>query len=59
MFFASGLVITSRGSNEGRLMVESGVGHESGTMKRLRAENAKLDVPPVKKGAAEGVFFCA
>ena len=40
-------------------MVESGFGHESGTMNCCRAENAKLGVPPVKNGAAEGVFFCA
>lgn len=58
MFFGSGAVTTVSGPNVVRLMLESGWGHEPGTMNIWIAVKAKLGDPPVRNGAADGVFFC-
>ena len=58
MFLAMGVLRTVKGPKVVRLMLESGWGQELGTINICIAVKAKLGDPPVRNGAADGVFFC-
>ena len=51
------LVRTVKGLNVVRFIFDSGCGQEFGTMNDWIAVNANEADEPVKKGAADGVFF--
>ena len=60
IFWASGVVTTSKGPNvfnPPAVRVAMSCGQEPGTINVWSAVNAKLGDPPVRKGAAEAVFF--
>ena len=50
------MVVTVKGLKVASGMLDRGVGQDPGTMKFCRAVKAKSAVPPVRKGAAEGVL---